>query len=181
MTPYLQAGDIAVFRPFKDHLSKSIDEWKKSDAVQFTPAGNPKKPSREVVHGWVRDAWSNVSVETLKKGIAASGFSDDYKKWHITNHGIHGKSFKEAWEKQESTGIHVENNENAEEPAAGDEEHTICLADGDNPEEDDEAQVVFQSATFPDDYDEPSADSYETPEEGHMILHHDTDCSSISW
>jgi hypothetical protein len=36
LTPYLQAGDIGIYREFKDKLSNLIDRWKKSDGVQYT-------------------------------------------------------------------------------------------------------------------------------------------------
>ncbi|MFO0446970.1 MAG: hypothetical protein ACK51L_04790 [bacterium] len=39
LTPYLQAGDIGIYREFKDKLSDLIDRWKNSDGVQYTRGG----------------------------------------------------------------------------------------------------------------------------------------------
>ncbi len=36
LTPYLQAGDIGIYREFKDKLSDLIDRWKNSYGVQYT-------------------------------------------------------------------------------------------------------------------------------------------------
>ena len=35
-TPYLQAGDIGIFRELKDNLSKIIEAWKNSEEVTYT-------------------------------------------------------------------------------------------------------------------------------------------------
>jgi len=37
MTPYLQAGDIGIYRELKDNLSDIINEWKNSDQVPIVP------------------------------------------------------------------------------------------------------------------------------------------------
>jgi hypothetical protein len=42
MTPYLQAGDIGIYKEFKDKLSPIIDECKRSDHVEYTRANIPK-------------------------------------------------------------------------------------------------------------------------------------------
>ena len=53
LTPYLQAGDIKIYKSFKDCLSSVIDDWKRSDRVQYTKNGNPRPPSVEEVVAWV--------------------------------------------------------------------------------------------------------------------------------
>ena len=40
-TPYLQAGDIGIFRELKDKLSVAIEAWKNSDSIEYTCGGNP--------------------------------------------------------------------------------------------------------------------------------------------
>ncbi len=49
LTPYLQAGDIGIYREFKDKISNLINEWKNSDGVEYTRGGNTKPPANEVV------------------------------------------------------------------------------------------------------------------------------------
>ncbi|GMF19225.1 unnamed protein product [Phytophthora fragariaefolia] len=47
LAPYVQTGDIGICKSFKDKLSVIIDEWKLSDRVVYTKAGNPKPPHVE--------------------------------------------------------------------------------------------------------------------------------------
>ena len=58
MTPYLQAGDIKIYRELKDNLSVTINAWKNSDDVEYTRGGNPKPPQPSVVRQWFLDAWT---------------------------------------------------------------------------------------------------------------------------
>ncbi|POM73984.1 Pogo transposable element with KRAB domainlike [Phytophthora palmivora] len=37
-------GDNGIFKSFKDRFSSVIEEWKRSDRVAYTKAGNPKAP-----------------------------------------------------------------------------------------------------------------------------------------
>ena len=48
-TPYLQAGDIGIYRELKDNMFKLIDAWKKSDDVEYTARFNPNPPRDEIV------------------------------------------------------------------------------------------------------------------------------------
>ncbi|KAG6968307.1 hypothetical protein JG688_00005891 [Phytophthora aleatoria] len=49
LTPYVQAGDIGIYKSFKYKLAPIIDSWKKSDAMMYTRGGNPKSPTVETV------------------------------------------------------------------------------------------------------------------------------------
>ena len=98
LTPYLQAGDIGIFRELKDKISSIIDEWKRSDHVQYTKGGNPKPPADDVVRSWVLDSWRSVSVSNIKNSITSAGFSTDFKQWHIAKHDVYGNDFIQAWE-----------------------------------------------------------------------------------
>ena len=49
MTPYLQCGDIALYKGFKDKLSDAIEAWKHSKEVSYTKSGNPRQPSDDTV------------------------------------------------------------------------------------------------------------------------------------
>ena len=98
-TPYLQAGDIGIFRILKDKLSEIINQWKTSDQVEYTRHGNPKAPSPEIVETWFRDAWSTVQDVNIKKSIDAAGFNTSAHHWHISKHDVYGEKFLEAWDK----------------------------------------------------------------------------------
>ncbi|GMF38943.1 unnamed protein product [Phytophthora fragariaefolia] len=73
-TPYVQAGDIGIYKSFKDKLSPIIDSWKKSDAVLYTLGGNPKPPSVETVMNWVNVAWRDVPADVVERSVTAAGF-----------------------------------------------------------------------------------------------------------
>lgn len=44
LTAYVQAGDIGIYKSFKDHISPLISGWKTSGTVELTRGGNPKPP-----------------------------------------------------------------------------------------------------------------------------------------
>lgn len=108
MTPYLQAGDIGIYKEFKDLLSPIIDEWKKSDDIEYTRAGNPKQPRNEIVRTWVKDAWRAISDDTIKKSIRIAGFSENCEDWHIWKHDVYGEKFKAAWSNDMEREIELE-------------------------------------------------------------------------
>lgn len=56
-TPYLQAGDIGIYKSFKDSMAPLINEWKTSDRGEYTRGGSPRPPSMSEVAGWVMKAW----------------------------------------------------------------------------------------------------------------------------
>jgi hypothetical protein len=97
LTPYLQAGDIGIYREFKDKVCNLIDIWKRSDGVQYTRGGNPKPPPDAVVQGWVRDSWNGVSIQNIKRSILSAGFNEDHEQWHISKHDVYGARFLQAW------------------------------------------------------------------------------------
>ncbi|KAJ0391704.1 hypothetical protein P43SY_001644 [Pythium insidiosum] len=66
MTAYLQAGDLGIYKSFKDKIAPFIDQWKHSDTVEYTRGGNPKPPSVEVVTEWIREAWRQVPDDVVK-------------------------------------------------------------------------------------------------------------------
>ena len=98
LTPYLQAGDIAIYRAFKDILCGEINAGKESDQVSYTKFGNPRPPSVETVCEWVRNAWRETSQDAVAHSIAAAGFSDNVYDWHIARHDVYGQKFLDAWE-----------------------------------------------------------------------------------
>ena len=79
LTPYLKAGDIGIFKPFEDCPSSVIDDWKRSDRVQYAENGNPRPPSVEEVVAWVSNSWKAVPNDVVRKSIAASGFAAGYR------------------------------------------------------------------------------------------------------
>lgn len=98
MTPYLQAGDIGLFKIFKDQLSSIINTWKYSDSVEHTRGGNPKPPKHEVVRSWILDSWNKITTENVLNSILSVGFNENFKEWHISKHDVYGEKFCNLWE-----------------------------------------------------------------------------------
>ncbi|KAJ0390003.1 hypothetical protein ATCC90586_011761 [Pythium insidiosum] len=97
LTPYLQAGDIGIYKSFKDKMGSLVDAWKRSDQVEYTRGGNPKPPSISVVTGWIRQAWQAVPQSVVDLSIARAGFSTQLDEWHIARHDVYGEQFHKAW------------------------------------------------------------------------------------
>ncbi|KAG3241671.1 hypothetical protein PI124_g13471 [Phytophthora idaei] len=79
LTPYVQAGDIGIYKSFKDKLSSIIDEWKSSDRVEYMKGGNPKQPPVNDVVEWVQSAWKAVPDDVINRSVQAAGFSPLYE------------------------------------------------------------------------------------------------------
>jgi hypothetical protein len=97
LTPYVQAGDIGIYKSFKDNLSPLIEAWKKSGSIELTRGGNPKPPKEETISDWVKLGWRNVPQSVVQKSIYRAGFHDDFEEWLITRHDIYGARFKDLW------------------------------------------------------------------------------------
>ncbi|KAE9019867.1 hypothetical protein PF005_g6566 [Phytophthora fragariae] len=65
ITPHQQAGDIGIYKPFKDLLYMEINAWKESDKVEYTRFGNPRMPVVAVVYS--------------------------YLDWHVGKHDVYGE------------------------------------------------------------------------------------------
>ena len=72
-----------------------IDEWKRSDRVQYTKGGNPRPPSVEEVVAWLSSLWKSVPNDVVRRSIATAGFAVDYRDWHIAKHDVYGWTLSE--------------------------------------------------------------------------------------
>lgn len=97
LTPYLQAGDIGIYREFKDKVSSSINVWKYSDNLEYTRGGNPKPPSHQVVNMWVNNAWKELRQANIVNSVNSAGISQNLEDWHIAKHDIYGNQFREKY------------------------------------------------------------------------------------
>ncbi|KAJ0400827.1 hypothetical protein P43SY_008615 [Pythium insidiosum] len=93
LTPYLQAGDIGIYKSFKDKMGPHVDAWKRSDQVEYTRGGNPKPPSISVETDWIRQAWQAVPQSVVDLSIARAGFSTQLDEGHIARHDVYGEQF----------------------------------------------------------------------------------------
>lgn len=97
LTPYLQAGDIGIFREFKDRISSLINIWKHSSEIEYTRGGNPKPPVVSKINSWVKDSCDALSIDNVINSIKSAGFSTVRDDWHISKHDIYGAAFKEKF------------------------------------------------------------------------------------
>lgn len=97
LTPYLQAGDIGIFKEFKDLVSSHINYWKNSSDVQYTKKGNPRPPGIPIINGWIKYSWDSVSLENISNSINAAGFSSNSNEWHISKHDVYGEMFNQKY------------------------------------------------------------------------------------
>lgn len=96
LTAYLQAGDIGIYKSFKDNISVLIEQWKSSGDVSYTAAGNPRPPPENVVADWVKTAWRQIPSRVIEKSIEAAGFGE-WESWFISKHDVYGPRFKALW------------------------------------------------------------------------------------
>ncbi|OWY91363.1 Pogo transposable element [Phytophthora megakarya] len=98
LTAYLHAGDIGIYKQFKDILCALIDDWKNSNRVEYTRAGNPRPPNVEVVAQWVYQAWKETDQSLVDNSIASAGFSPILDEWFIWRHDVYGRKFQQCWD-----------------------------------------------------------------------------------
>ena len=90
LTPYVQAGDLGVYKSFKDKMSPLIAPWKASGQAPLNRNGNPKPPSDETVCHWITSAWRLVNANVILNSIKAAGFSEEIK-WMIYKHDVYNR------------------------------------------------------------------------------------------
>ena len=103
MTAYMQAGDLGIYKCFKDKMSAIIAGWKKSGDVERTKGGNPRPPKVETVTKWVMDAWKEVDENVILNSIKAAGFGRQ-EEWFLHKHDVYGPAFRKAWQNRDLVG-----------------------------------------------------------------------------
>ncbi|ETO73734.1 hypothetical protein F444_10350 [Phytophthora nicotianae P1976] len=74
-----KAGDVGVFKSFKDKMSVLIDE------------------SIEVVVSWVTTAWRQVPNSVVQQSVDKCGFFANSSDWFISKQDVYGSQFDAAW------------------------------------------------------------------------------------
>ena len=77
MTAYLQSLDIAVNKPFKDHLRVEINEYIENRMVR-NQRGNFLKPNLNEVVKWVKISWHKTTEECVAKALRAGYLKKKY-------------------------------------------------------------------------------------------------------
>ena len=74
-TPFIQPLDVAVNRPFKAALKKSFHSWT-VDNIGKVPQ---TKVGRNEIYKWSRDAWKDMSPETIQRSFVCCGFGTPHE------------------------------------------------------------------------------------------------------
>ena len=122
LTPYVQAGDLGIYKSFKDKISPLIAAWKRSRDTPRTPRGVPRPPKLETVVDWVKTAWNEVGSSVVLNSIHGAGFAPE-TNWHISKHDIYGDAFRNAWLSREM--VERENIESMLENDVAEDENVI--------------------------------------------------------
>jgi hypothetical protein len=69
MTSQLQALDVVVNKPFKDHLKHLYSEWLLAGDYILTPTGKIQKPSVSLLCQWIKISWQRICPEVVVKGF----------------------------------------------------------------------------------------------------------------
>ena len=75
LTSHLQPADVSWNKPFKAAYKELYNAWMISGEKSYTPAGNMRAPDKALYLQWVIEAWSQLSVEVVKKSFMACGIS----------------------------------------------------------------------------------------------------------
>ena len=62
---YIQASDVYVNKPIKEHMTQKYDEWVANVKHEFTNDGNMKPVSRRTVVQWIIEVWKEIKCEMV--------------------------------------------------------------------------------------------------------------------
>ncbi len=72
LTPYVQAGDLDIYKSFRDKISSVMAAWKSSDKVKRTASRKPKPPEKEVEYRWFSQEWGPVEPIIFENSVRAA-------------------------------------------------------------------------------------------------------------
>lgn len=87
MTGYLQTLDIAINKPFKDHLRMEINDYIENRMVR-NKRGNFVKPKLQEIVTWVTNSWNKITDSCVANALRA-GYLDKNFAFHETSIARH--------------------------------------------------------------------------------------------
>ncbi|CAB4439968.1 unnamed protein product [Rhizophagus irregularis] len=77
LTSICQPLDVAINKPFKDHLRQEWHQWMSNGGAGFTNAGNLRRATISDMCGWVKRSWENLSEEIIIRSFKKCGISNE--------------------------------------------------------------------------------------------------------
>jgi hypothetical protein len=74
-TSRLQPADVSWNKPFKVKLAELYDEWLFEGPVDKTKQGNRRAPPKSLVLTWIKEAWSCITPEMIRKSFKKCGIT----------------------------------------------------------------------------------------------------------
>ena len=102
MTAYLQTLDIAINKPFKDHLRMEINDYIENRMTR-NQRGNFVKPGLQEVVIWVKNSWEKITDSVVANALRA-GYMDkscSFNESSIAQHERLGPMVLKELESQE--------------------------------------------------------------------------------
>lgn len=102
MTAYLQTLDIAINKPFKDHLRMEVNDYIEN-RMERNQRGNFVKPCLQEVVTWVKKSWDKITDSCVAKALRA-GYLDktySFKESYIAGHDRLGPLLLKEMEAQD--------------------------------------------------------------------------------
>lgn len=62
---HIQASDVYVNKPIKEHMTQKYGEWVANVKHEFTDDGNMKPVSRRTVVQWIIEVWKETKCEMV--------------------------------------------------------------------------------------------------------------------
>jgi len=76
-TSLVQPLDLAINKPFKEHIRRLFEDWLSKEGIQKTNETKKKKnikaPSRLTLLKWIEEAWTSISKELIIKSFQIAG------------------------------------------------------------------------------------------------------------
>ena len=76
LTPVLQPLNKCLNKPFKDSIRRKHLAWMISGPFEYTPSGNKKALTRNLVLQWVNEVWQEIPAEMVMKSFRTCGISN---------------------------------------------------------------------------------------------------------
>ncbi|XP_069816622.1 uncharacterized protein [Dendropsophus ebraccatus] len=103
MTAYLQTLDIAINKPFKDHLRAEINDYIEN-RMERNVRGNFVKPRLPEIVNWVKNSWDKITDTCIANALRA-GYLDktcSFQDSAIATHERYGPIIQQKIESQEN-------------------------------------------------------------------------------